>query len=226
MNPVYTSVKPTKSGRGSSAGENTTLAHGTRRCRTVASSPSTTSTDVTERHRSPHRHPGARTPRGRPTARRSAPRPQHGNVHQRLPGLAVGDARHHPGTQCCRCSSEHDIVWSSGHQRRARGDGDLGQPAARLGPLDRHDGIVGMWYGKGPGVDRCGDVFKHANFMGVGENGGVLALGGDDPVSKSSTLPTDVRADLLRLRLPDPVPRHDPRGRSTSASTDSRCRRY
>ncbi len=47
-----------------------------------------------------------------------------------------------------------------------------------------------MWYGKGPGVDRTGDIFKHANFAGVGSNGGVLALGGDDPLSKSSTLPT------------------------------------
>ena len=59
-----------------------------------------------------------------------------------------------------------------------------------------------MWYGKGPGLDRCGDVFKHANFMGVGENGGVLALGGDDPVSKSSTLPTDVEPTFYDSGFP------------------------
>src|SRR2546427_7880820 len=47
-----------------------------------------------------------------------------------------------------------------------------------------------MWYGKGPGVDRTGDIFKHANFAGVSKNGGVLALGGDDPLSKSSTIPS------------------------------------
>src|SRR5207247_8853931 len=43
---------------------------------------------------------------------------------------------------------------------------------------------------KAPGVDRTGDAFKHANYAGVGKNGGVLALAGDDPVSKSSTLPS------------------------------------
>jgi indolepyruvate ferredoxin oxidoreductase len=46
-----------------------------------------------------------------------------------------------------------------------------------------------MWYGKGPGVDRCGDVFKHANAAGTSPLGGVLALAGDDHAAKSSTLP-------------------------------------
>jgi TPP-dependent indolepyruvate ferredoxin oxidoreductase alpha subunit len=46
-----------------------------------------------------------------------------------------------------------------------------------------------MWYGKGPGVDRCGDVFKHANAAGTSRHGGVLALAGDDHAAKSSTLP-------------------------------------
>jgi indolepyruvate ferredoxin oxidoreductase len=45
-----------------------------------------------------------------------------------------------------------------------------------------------MWYGKGPGVDRCGDVFKHANSAGTSKNGGVLVLAGDDHAAKSSTL--------------------------------------
>jgi PAS domain-containing protein len=45
-----------------------------------------------------------------------------------------------------------------------------------------------MWYGKGPGVDRCGDVFKHANSAGTSKHGGVLVLAGDDHAAKSSTL--------------------------------------
>src|SRR5436190_815711 len=57
-------------------------------------------------------------------------------------------------------------------------------------PRPKYDGVLGMWYGKGPGVDRTGDIFKHANYAGIGRWGGVLALGGDDPLSKSSTLPT------------------------------------
>jgi indolepyruvate ferredoxin oxidoreductase len=50
-----------------------------------------------------------------------------------------------------------------------------------------HDGVFGIWYGKGPGVDRCSDVFKHANMAGTAKHGGVIAIAGDDHVAKSST---------------------------------------
>ena len=52
----------------------------------------------------------------------------------------------------------------------------------------KYDGVFAMWYGKGPGVDRCGDVFKHANSAGTSKHGGVLVLAGDDHAAKSSTL--------------------------------------
>ncbi len=52
---------------------------------------------------------------------------------------------------------------------------------------NKFDGVFGIWYGKGPGVDRCGDVFKHANMAGTTPWGGVIAVAGDDHVSKSST---------------------------------------
>ncbi len=51
----------------------------------------------------------------------------------------------------------------------------------------KHDGVFGIWYGKGPGVDRCLDVFKHANMAGTAKFGGVIAVAGDDHVAKSST---------------------------------------
>ncbi|SPE31786.1 Indolepyruvate ferredoxin oxidoreductase [Burkholderiales bacterium] len=53
----------------------------------------------------------------------------------------------------------------------------------------RYDGVFGMWYGKGPGADRCGDVFKHANAAGTSPRGGVIVACGDDHGAKSSTLP-------------------------------------
>ena len=52
---------------------------------------------------------------------------------------------------------------------------------------NRYDGVFGIWYGKGPGVDRCSDVFKHANMAGTTPWGGVIAVAGDDHVAKSST---------------------------------------
>jgi indolepyruvate ferredoxin oxidoreductase len=62
------------------------------------------------------------------------------------------------------------------------------QQVSLVGPTD-YDGVFGLWYGKGPGVDRCGDVFKHMNFSGTSRHGGVLLVAGDDHGAYSSTLP-------------------------------------
>jgi len=64
-----------------------------------------------------------------------------------------------------------------------------GSQQVNMYPGATYDGVFAMWYGKGPGVDRCGDVFKHANFAGTSKYGGVLVLAGDDHAAKSSTLP-------------------------------------
>ena len=64
-----------------------------------------------------------------------------------------------------------------------------GTQQVNLHPGAKVDGVFAMWYGKGPGVDRCGDVFKHANHAGTSRHGGVLVLAGDDHAAKSSTLP-------------------------------------
>jgi indolepyruvate ferredoxin oxidoreductase len=85
---------------------------------------------------------------------------------------------------------EHNVVFISGVNEDLGATAVYGSQLANLFPRPKYDGVLGMWYGKGPGVDRTGDVFKHANYAGVSRNGGVLALGGDDPLSKSSTIPS------------------------------------
>ncbi|MDB5991661.1 MAG: indolepyruvate ferredoxin oxidoreductase [Herbaspirillum sp.] len=62
-----------------------------------------------------------------------------------------------------------------------------GTQQVNLFPGAQYDGVFSLWYGKGPGVDRCGDVFKHANMAGTAAHGGVLVIAGDDHAAKSST---------------------------------------
>jgi indolepyruvate ferredoxin oxidoreductase len=71
-----------------------------------------------------------------------------------------------------------------------------------LFPGARHQGVFGMWYGKGPGVDRSGDVFKHANAAGTAPHGGVLALAADDHACRSSTLPHGSEGEFTSAMMP------------------------
>ena len=87
-------------------------------------------------------------------------------------------------------------------QRRAgchRGDG---KPAGSTFPGQKFDGVVGIWYGKSPGLDRAGDAIRHAAYAGTSRTGGVLALTGDDPACKSSTLPSSSEWALADLHMP------------------------
>jgi len=70
----------------------------------------------------------------------------------------------------------------------------------------KFDGVTGLWYGKAPGVDRSGDALKHANYTGMGKNGGVLAVVGDDPSCKSSSLPSQSEPMLFHLGMPSLYP--------------------
>jgi indolepyruvate ferredoxin oxidoreductase len=64
------------------------------------------------------------------------------------------------------------------------------------------DGVFSIWYGKGPGVDRTGDVFRHANAAGTSKHGGVLVIAGDDHAAKSSTLPHQTEHVFKALMMP------------------------
>ena len=70
----------------------------------------------------------------------------------------------------------------------------------------KFDGVTGMWYGKAPGVDRSGDALKHANYTGIDKNGGVLAVVGDDPSCKSSSLCSQSEPMLFHVGMPSLYP--------------------
>jgi len=97
---------------------------------------------------------------------------------------------------------EHHVVFISGINEDLGATAVWGSQLANLFPEPKYDGVLGMWYGKGPGVDRTGDVFKHANFAGVARHGGVLALAGDDPTAKSSTIPSHSEPTFYDALMP------------------------
>ncbi len=66
----------------------------------------------------------------------------------------------------------------------------------------KYDGVFAIWYGKGPGVDRCGDVFKHGNMAGPSKHGGVLLIAGDDHAAKSSTVPHQSEFAFMDANIP------------------------
>ena len=77
-----------------------------------------------------------------------------------------------------------------------------GSQQTNLFPGAKYDGVFSMWYGKGPGVDRCGDVFKHGNAAGTSAMGGVLALAADDHACRSSTLPHGSEGEFESAMMP------------------------
>ena len=77
-----------------------------------------------------------------------------------------------------------------------------GSQQTHLFPGARYDGVFALWYGKGPGVDRCGDVFKHGNSAGVAPHGGVLLLAGDDHGCKSSSIANQSEHAFIAASIP------------------------
>ena len=81
-----------------------------------------------------------------------------------------------------------DISFQPGVNEELAATAIWGTQQLHFFPRPQYDGIFSMWYGKGPGVDRCGDVFKHANHAGTARHGGVLLIAGDDPAARSSAV--------------------------------------
>jgi len=78
----------------------------------------------------------------------------------------------------------------------------MGSQLASSRPDARYDGVVGLFYGKAPGVDRASDALRHAVFAGADPHGGAVVLAGDDPAAKSSTLPSTSAGVLASLHIP------------------------
>ncbi len=81
-----------------------------------------------------------------------------------------------------------------------------GSQQLHLYPDAKYDGVFAIWYGKGPGVDRSGDVFKQGNGHGTAKYGGILAIAGDDPAAKSSTSPHQTEHMFIGAFMPVLVP--------------------
>jgi indolepyruvate ferredoxin oxidoreductase len=101
---------------------------------------------------------------------------------------------------------QNQIVFQPGVNEDLAATALWGTQQVNLSPGARHDGVFGMWYGKGPGVDRCGDVFKHANSAGTWKHGGVLAVAGDDHAARSSTVAHQSDHALKAVMMPVLVP--------------------
>ena len=84
---------------------------------------------------------------------------------------------------------KHNVYFQPGINEDLAATSVWGSQQTNLFAGARYDGVFGMWYGKGPGVDRSMDVIRHANAFGTSKYGGVLAVAGDDHACKSSTLP-------------------------------------
>src|ERR1700688_1655873 len=95
-----------------------------------------------------------------------------------------------------------DILFQCGTNEDLAATALAGSQTAELRGEGKFDGVFGMWYGKGPGVDRSGDAFRHANFAGTSKHGGVIALMGDDHTAESSTTAHQSEYHFVDVMIP------------------------
>jgi indolepyruvate ferredoxin oxidoreductase len=101
-----------------------------------------------------------------------------------------------------RLASDVEIVHLPAVNEELGATAVMGSQLAAMRPDRRYQGVVGVWYGKAPGLDRAGDALRHATFAGTSPTGGAVALVGDDPACKSSTMPSSSDASLVDLHMP------------------------
>lgn len=97
---------------------------------------------------------------------------------------------------------DHEVTFEPGINEDLAATAIWGAQQAEMRGEGAYDGVFCIWYGKGPGVDRSGDPFKHANMAGTSKHGGVLALMGDDHTAESSTVPHQSEFALMDAMMP------------------------
>ena len=105
-------------------------------------------------------------------------------------------------TKAQKVLSKAQIIFEPGLNEDIAATAIWGTQQAELRGDGKHDGVFAMWYGKGPGVDRSGDVIRHANLAGTSKNGGVLLLMGDDHTCESSTTAHQSEYALVDAMVP------------------------
>jgi indolepyruvate ferredoxin oxidoreductase len=108
--------------------------------------------------------------------------------------MALWQAREH--------LEQHHVRFEPGVNEDLAATAVWGSQQANLHPGAKYDGVFGIWYGKGPGVDRSCDAIKHGNYAGTAKHGGVLALCGDDPGAKSSSIAHQSEHALIHCGIP------------------------
>jgi indolepyruvate ferredoxin oxidoreductase len=96
----------------------------------------------------------------------------------------------------------HDVRFEPGVNEDLAATAVWGTQQATLHASAKVDGVFGIWYGKGPGVDRSCDALKHANYAGTAPRGGVLALCGDDPAARSSSIAHQSEHAFVHCAIP------------------------
>jgi len=95
-----------------------------------------------------------------------------------------------------------NVIFKPGLNEELAATAIWGSQQAEMRGEGKYDGVFGLWYGKGPGVDRSGDVFRHANMAGSSRHGGVLALMGDDHTAESSTVAHQSEFHFVDVMIP------------------------
>jgi indolepyruvate ferredoxin oxidoreductase len=98
--------------------------------------------------------------------------------------------------------TEHRIHFVPGVNEDVAATSIFGSQISHVLGESKYEGVLGIWYGKGPGVDRSGDILRHANLAGTGPHCAALVLGGDDHISKSSTIPHQSDLSFYNFGIP------------------------